>query len=44
MDLDAIRQRALAFIEAHKAWSLSIAGVLAYCESVAFLSFLCPPP
>ncbi|CAO4132532.1 DedA family protein [Methylorubrum extorquens] len=42
MDLDAIRQWALAFIEAHKAWTPLIAGVLAFCESVAFLSFLVP--
>lgn len=42
MDLDAIRQWTLAFIEAHRAWTPLIAGVLAFCESVAFLSFLVP--
>ena len=42
MDFDAIRQWALAFVEAHKAWTPLIAGVLAFCESVAFLSFLVP--
>jgi membrane protein DedA with SNARE-associated domain len=42
MDFDAIRQWALAFIEAHKAWMPLIAGLLAFCESVAFLSFLVP--
>lgn len=40
MDLDAIRQWALAFIKAHKAWTPLIVGVLAFCEFVAVVSFL----
>ena len=42
MDLEALRATTLAFIEAHKAWTPAIAGVLAFCESLAFLSLLVP--
>ena len=42
MDFDAIRQSVLAFVEANKAWTPLIAGVLAFGESVAFLSLLVP--
>ena len=42
MDFDAIRQSILAFVEAHGEWAPVIAGVLAFCESLAFLSLLVP--
>lgn len=42
MDFDEIRLSVLAFVETHKAWTPLIAGVLAFCESVAFLSLLVP--
>ncbi|WP_375453965.1 DedA family protein [uncultured Methylobacterium sp.] len=42
MDLEALRVSALGFVEAHKAWTPVIAGVLAFCESLAFLSLLVP--
>ena len=42
MDFDAIRQSILAFVEAHGEWAPVIAGALAFCESLAFLSLLVP--
>lgn len=42
MDLDALRQSTLAFVEAHRAWAPVITGLLAFCESLAFLSLLVP--
>ncbi|GJE58771.1 DedA family protein [Methylobacterium trifolii] len=42
MDLDALRTTTLGFVEAHKDWAPLIAGVLAFCESIAFLSLLVP--
>ncbi|WP_430912957.1 DedA family protein [Methylobacterium sp. sgz302541] len=42
MDLDTLRTATLGFVEAHKAWAPLIAGALAFCESVAFLSLLVP--
>jgi len=42
MDFDAVRQSTLAFVEAHKAWAPAVTGLLAFCESVAFLSLLVP--
>lgn len=42
MDLEALRVSALGFVEAHKAWTPAIAGALAFCESLAFLSLLVP--
>ncbi|GJE56249.1 MULTISPECIES: DedA family protein [Methylobacterium] len=42
MDFDAIRQSVLGFVEVHKAWTPLIAGLLAFGESVAFLSLLVP--
>ncbi|MCE4223648.1 DedA family protein [Methylobacterium sp. C25] len=42
MDFDAIRQSVLGFVELHKAWTPLVAGVLAFCESLAFLSLLVP--
>lgn len=42
MDFDALRVSTLAFVEAHKVWAPVIAGVLAFCESLAFLSLLVP--
>ncbi|MGU3538777.1 DedA family protein [Methylobacterium sp. A54F] len=42
MDLEALRTAALGFVESHKAWTPAIAGLLAFCESIAFLSLLVP--
>ncbi|WP_375410979.1 DedA family protein [uncultured Methylobacterium sp.] len=42
MDFDALRTGTLAFVEAHKAWAPLVVGVLAFCESLAFLSILVP--
>lgn len=42
MDLDALRNATLAFVETHKAWTPLITGIIAFCESVAFLSLLVP--
>lgn len=42
MDLETLRVSALGFVEAHRAWTPLIAGVLAFCESIAFLSLLVP--
>ncbi|GJE28244.1 DedA family protein [Methylobacterium organophilum] len=42
MDIDALRQSTLAFVEAHRAWAPLVTGLLAFCESVAFLSLLVP--
>lgn len=42
MDFDALRTATLAFVEAHKAWTPFLVGVLAFCESLAFLSILVP--
>lgn len=42
MNFDALRTTTLAFVEAHKAWAPVIVGVLAFCESLAFLSILVP--
>ena len=42
MDLDALRTAVLGFVEANKAWAPVITGVLAFCESIAFLSLLVP--
>jgi len=42
MDFDALRTATLAFIETHKGWAPLIVGVIAFCESLAFLSLLVP--
>jgi membrane protein DedA with SNARE-associated domain len=42
MDLEALRTTALGFVESHQSWTPLIAGVLAFCESIAFLSLLVP--
>lgn len=42
MDLDAFRTTTLGFVEAHREWAPLIVGLLAFCESVAFLSLLVP--
>lgn len=42
MDLEALRTTALGFVEAHKSWAPLITGLLAFCESIAFLSLLVP--
>lgn len=42
MDLEALRTTALGFVETHKSWAPLIAGALAFCESIAFLSLLVP--
>ena len=42
MDLEVLRTTALDFVETHKSWAPLIAGLLAFCESIAFLSLLVP--
>ncbi|TXM93723.1 DedA family protein [Methylobacterium sp. WL116] len=42
MDFESLRVSALAFVEAHRAWTPLIVGALAFCESIAFLSMLVP--
>ncbi|MBX9932222.1 MAG: DedA family protein [Methylobacterium sp.] len=42
MDFDALRTAILGFVETHKAWAPLVVGVLAFCESLAFLSILVP--
>lgn len=42
IDLDAIKTASLAFVEANKEWTPLVVGVLAFCESLAFLSLLVP--
>lgn len=42
MDFEALKTSTLAFVEAHQGWTPLIVGVLAFCESVAFLSLLVP--
>lgn len=42
MDIEALRTSALAFVEAHAAWTPLIAGGLAFCESIAVLSLFVP--
>lgn len=40
--LATLVDNALAFVEAHAAWAPVIAGALAFCESLAIVSFLVP--
>ena len=42
MDFDALSKPALAFVEANAAWTPLIAGLLAFGESLAFISLLVP--
>lgn len=42
MDLDALRIATLDFVKAHQEWTPLIVGLLAFCESLAFLSLLVP--
>ncbi|WP_019903069.1 DedA family protein [Methylobacterium sp. 77] len=42
MDFEALKTTTLAFVEAHKEWAPFIVGLLAFCESLAFLSILVP--
>ena len=42
MDLDALTATLLDFVRTHQAWAPFIVGVLAFAESLAFLSFLVP--
>lgn len=42
MDLKQIETAVVAFVETHQAWAPLIVGVLAFCESIAFLSLLVP--
>ncbi|GJE36836.1 DedA family protein [Methylobacterium persicinum] len=42
MDIEALKDSTLAFVETHKAWTPVIAAVLAFCESVAVLSLFVP--
>ncbi|KAA2235174.1 DedA family protein [Salinarimonas soli] len=42
MDLDQIKDAVVAFVVAHQAYAPLIVGILAFCESLAFLSLLVP--
>ncbi|MCK2053143.1 DedA family protein [Methylobacterium sp. 37f] len=42
MDFEALRTSTLAFVEANQGWTPLIVGILAFCESLAFLSLLVP--
>ena len=42
MDIAALKDSTLAFVEAHRAWTPLIAGGLAFCESIAVLSLFVP--
>jgi membrane protein DedA with SNARE-associated domain len=42
MTLDTITNAVLDFVRDHQAWAGPIVGILAFCESLAFLSLLVP--
>ncbi len=42
MDIDALKDSTLAFVQAHRAWTPVIAAALAFCESIAVLSLIVP--
>ena len=42
MDFDTLKTATLDFVREHQAWAPVIVGVLAFCESLAFLSLLVP--
>ena len=42
MDFEALKTTILTFVETHKEWAPLIIAVLAFCESLAFLSILVP--
>ena len=42
MDIDALKDSTIAFVQAHKALTPVIAAVLAFCESIAVLSLIVP--
>lgn len=42
MDFESLRTSTLGFVEANQGWTPLIVGVLAFCESLAFLSLLVP--
>ncbi|MEH3147895.1 MAG: DedA family protein [Methylobacterium frigidaeris] len=42
MDFETIRTATLDFVREHHAWAPVITGIIAFCESLAVLSFLVP--
>jgi membrane protein DedA with SNARE-associated domain len=42
MDLSALADSVIAFVRQHQVWAGPIAGALAFCESLAFVSLLVP--
>ncbi len=42
MDFETLKTTTLDFVRDHQAWAPVIVGVLAFCESLAFLSLLAP--
>ncbi len=42
MDIEALKDSTMAFVETHKAWAPLIAAGLAFCESIAVLSIFVP--
>jgi membrane protein DedA with SNARE-associated domain len=42
MNLDTITDAVISFVRDHQAWAAPIVAVLAFCESLAFLSLLVP--
>ncbi len=42
MDFETLRGATTEFVRTHQAWTPLIVGVLAFCESLAFLSLLVP--
>ncbi len=42
MDFETIKQTVLTFVQTHQAWAPVVTGVIAFCESLAFLSLLVP--
>ncbi len=42
MDFETIRTTTLDFVREHQAWAPVITGIIAFCESLAVLSFLVP--
>ncbi len=42
MDFETIKTTVLTFVETHKAWAPVVTAVIAFCESLAFLSILVP--
>jgi membrane protein DedA with SNARE-associated domain len=42
MDFETLKTTTIDFVRDHQAWAPVIVGVLAFCESLAFLSLLAP--